>query len=138
MILLFKKQFVPKILDGTKKHTIIEDKSNRWNTGRLIHFATGLRTKHYNQFANGYCKKVDKFEVIYTHVFYTNFIKSIIYINGHKPFIILINNKPLEIDELKLLAKNDGFDSIYDFLLWFNQDFKGRLIHWDLFKMIKL
>ena len=138
MILSFKKQFVSKILNGTKKHTIRKDKNKRWNTGRLIHFATGLRSKHYNQFANGYCKKVDKFEIIYTHVFYTNFIKSIIFINDHKPFIVLINNKPLNIDEVKTLAKNDGFDSIEGFLLWFDQDFQGRLIHWNLFKMIKL
>lgn len=47
MILSFKEQFIPKILDGTKIHTIREDKKNRWEAGKKIHFATGVRTKNY-------------------------------------------------------------------------------------------
>ncbi len=39
MILGFKEQFVEKIQNGIKKHTIRADKNNRWRDGMTIHFA---------------------------------------------------------------------------------------------------
>jgi len=32
------------------------------------------------------------------------------------------------------LAKNDGFEGIEDFFKWFNEDFKGKIIHWTNYK----
>ena len=55
MILSFKPQFVPKILDGTKKHTIRADKHNRWHNKMTIHFATGVRTPQYEKFDEKTC-----------------------------------------------------------------------------------
>lgn len=48
MILGFKPQFVQPIIDRTKIHTIREDKHNRWVPGKVIHMATGVRTKSYS------------------------------------------------------------------------------------------
>ena len=64
MILGFKKQFPPMILVGTKIHTIREDKHDRWKAGNKIHFATGIRTKNYNQFYSGVCKSVQAITLV--------------------------------------------------------------------------
>ena len=53
MVIGFNKQFPDKITEGTKKHTIREDKHDRWNAGMIMHMATGVRTKNYK------CFKVD-------------------------------------------------------------------------------
>jgi len=59
MVLGFKPQFVPKILDGTKIHTLRKDATQRWKPGRSIQFATGVRTKNYKTFReDGECKCV--------------------------------------------------------------------------------
>lgn len=52
MILSFKPQFIQKILDGTKLHTLRTGK-RRWKVGDTIHFATGVRTKNYQEFKRG-------------------------------------------------------------------------------------
>ena len=45
MILGFKEQFKNLIIGGVKKHSIREDRHNRWKPGMIIHFATGMRTE---------------------------------------------------------------------------------------------
>jgi len=50
MIISFKPQFVPKILAGTKIHTLREDKTNRWQAGRKMHMYTGRYTATDRQF----------------------------------------------------------------------------------------
>ena len=124
MILGFKKQFVSKILSGEKIHTIREDKHNRWETGKKIHFATGMRTKNYNCFKIGICKSVQKIEITYKGN------KIFVEIEGNPPYIWIqyLKEKYTHPNILKL-AKNDGFDNIDDFFKWFDKDFTGKLIH---------
>ena len=55
MILSFNKKFKVPIETGTKIHTIRLDKPNRWRAGKTIHFATGVRTKNYDNFKVGRC-----------------------------------------------------------------------------------
>ena len=50
--------FDEKIKIGKKIHSIREDKHNRWAVGRIIHFATGVRTKSYEQFHEDVCKSI--------------------------------------------------------------------------------
>lgn len=132
MVLGFKPQFVEKIKYGSKKHTIREDKKNRWKVGNKIHFATGIRTKNYNQFAEGICNLIEPIEIKYR-------------INGRqKTADVFVNNELLGQciwfdDKLKncsfsvdMLCSNDGFSNSNDFFEWFNSDFKGKLIYWDL------
>lgn len=134
MILSFKKQFVEKIKSGQKIHTIREDKKNRWKILNKIHFATGVRTKNYNQFAEGVCTLIERIEIKYTHQF------------GCKIVSVFINNKPSGIarfvdskiswssDCVKALAAREGFDSVEDFFAWFDKDFTGKLLHFGIFK----
>lgn len=124
MILAFsKEQFVQKILDGTKIHTIREDKHSRWKPGMKIHFWKGnprnVKANPY-PFATGTVTKVDQIEIHYTP-------------DGKGLQWIEINGEVLRgVDKLEELARNDGFDGLKSFMVWFKEDFKGKLIHWEI------
>lgn len=109
-----------------KLHTIRRDEQNRWKEGMNIHFVVNGRTKDRFQFAPIVkCVSVQEIEIL------------------HCPFpvdseqnheIVSVDNKILKRAEIKLIAKNDGFESVEDFFKYFNQDFKGKLIHWTNLK----
>lgn len=119
MILGFKQRFVPSIQSGVKIHTIRKDSKNRWKQGNKIHFATGIRTKHFNCFLTGECKSIQKVKIEYdlSHA-------AKVYIDDR-----LLNHR-----EIFELATNDGFEGAHDFFQWFNEDFEGKIIHWTTFK----
>lgn len=127
MILSFKKKwpwngeptrFPEKIKSGEKVHTIREDQHRRWREGMDIHFATGLRTPQYNQFESGVCSGVQEIRMLYHNIRYM-----------YRP-VIHIDDRQLDLQEAKIFARNDGFDSWEQFKQWFDEDFKGRIIHW--------
>lgn len=117
MILGFKPQFVEKILSGSKIHTIREGIRSRWREGMKIHFATGVRTKNYKQFKEGICMGTRRIEIEPD--------SKTVFIIVNQTGVATFNNKGVET-----LAKNDGFDSVDDFWVWFNQPFSGRIIYW--------
>ena len=121
MILSFKPQFVDKILDGTKIHTIREDPVGRWEPGKLIHFATGVRTKKYHCFKKGICIGTQKIKIHYGNM------------PKHYPDIYA-DNVLLSLNMVVKLALNDGFNTAYDFDEWFSKDFEGVIVHWTNFK----
>lgn len=110
--------FVDKIKDGEKIHTIREDKNQRWREGMEIHFATGVRTPDYNQFASGVCTGVQEIEIEYSDG---------LIVPG---FQIKVDGFLIDEDMARELAENDGFYNLKQFAKWFDEDFKGRLIHW--------
>jgi len=124
MVIGFNKQFPDKITEGTKKHTIREDKHDRWNAGMIMHMATGVRTKNYKCFKVDSCTGTQKIIIIhYPH-------KASVYVDNK---LVGHYSKIFEVTKylnLKKLAKNDGFDSTVDFFKWFNTNFTGKLIHW--------
>lgn len=127
MILGFKPQFRDKILSGTKIHTIREDKHNRWKPGIVIHGATGVRTKYYNQFFKDYCRSTQRISISF---------------NVYNNIEIVIDGRLLfGASEKEALANNDGFDSWESFDNWFrpliNKSeflcYQAKLIHWTDF-----
>lgn len=88
--------------DKPKKLTIRDDPHNRWSAGRKIHFATGARTKQYECFAEGECKEVARL-----------FIWRDKEVLGTR---FSINGLELKNAEFEQLAKDDGFDNVYDFI----------------------
>ena len=119
MVLGFKPQFKKPILQGSKKHTIREDKNDRWKPGMKIHFATGVRTRLYHQFYEGFCKSTQKIQILWDNIS----------LNGE--FVsILIDGRLIDLDEVETLAINDGFEDVSEFLNWFNENFEGKIIHW--------
>jgi len=129
VILGFKKQFIDKILDGTKIHTIRTDKHDRWAAGRKIHFGTGVRHWSYKQFHEAECISVQKIEIKWLEVetTTTESTKKTI----HRQAAVFVNGFYMDI---YTIAKNDGFDSVEDFHKWFDKDFTGKLIHWTDYK----
>lgn len=122
MILGFKDQFVQKILDGTKIHTIRTDINNRWEKDKPIHFATKVRTPEYNQFKKGECtgtQIINLYPITQTILFYDNSVNSWVSLNKN---------------EISGLAKHDGFDTVKDFWKFFKTELAGKIIHWTDFK----
>ena len=124
MVLSFRPQFVPKILDGTKIHTIRENAGNRWKKGNLINMATGVRTPYYNEFSKRVCCGTQKLFIKWNTHFDFNTGEKI------KDFEIYIDNKQLSRAGRIELMNNDGFDSYTDFINFFPENFTGTIIHW--------
>ncbi|CAA0254303.1 hypothetical protein V2605_03555 [Tenacibaculum maritimum] len=98
-----------------KLHTIRRDTKNRWKAGNKIHFSIGVRTKKQYQFAPVLkCVSIQDIEIR----------------NDNGMVGVSIDNKELNAFEIIKLSINDGFDSVEDFFEWFNEDFKGKIIHW--------
>lgn len=116
MVIGFKKQFVQPILSGTKIHTIREDKGNRWKAGKLIHFVTG-----YKQFKTGKCVSVQVVEITY---------HECIDPGEGDLFEVKIDGHVQNLAQIMRLCAFDGFDTIAEFMDWFNKDFSGKIIHW--------
>lgn len=137
MILGFSKEFswgeptnfVEKIKNGRKIHTIREDKHRRWRKGMTIHFATGVRTPDYWQFEEMTCKSIQDIKII-NKVLMGDRIKHITHTHHEYRPLVIVDDRALSYDEAKELSKKDGFDSFSDFKKWFDEDFEGRLIHW--------
>ena len=106
-----------------KPHTIREDAKNRWKVGMDIHFYTGVRTKNMYQFAPVLIvKSIQHIEIKWHHGLGATGIESGVSVK--------INGKALREDKIKTLAINGGFNTVKDFLEWFNEDFEGKLICW--------
>ena len=82
MILGFKNQFVPAILDGTKIHTIRKDPHHRWKPGMTIQMATGVRTKKYKCFKKAICVSVQEVRIEHVAVGKLNKIEHLITIKN--------------------------------------------------------
>ena len=128
MVIGFKEQFVPLILNGVKKHTIRKDKHERWSAGKLMHMATGVRTKDYRQFDELVCTDVQKISIVYNKIH----SKVQILIDGKYYGSAFFDKDTLVYftKSIETLARNDGFESVDDFFKWFDKDFNGRIIHW--------
>jgi len=122
MIISFKQQFVPKILAGTKIHTLREDKTNRWQAGRKMHMYTGRYTATDRQFV----KKAECVSVQYISLYAgVELICTSNLIDGE--FIL---DRTLSDTEALEFARNDGFDTLEDFWQWFTTTQTLKLIHW--------
>ena len=105
-----------------KLHTIRQDKTNRWDKGKLIHPVIHNRTSQHFQFAPEIeCKSTQIIEILPDKE-YVKILK------------MFESSKQLTELEIKLLANNDGFDSIEEFWKYFNTDFEGKIIHWTNFR----
>lgn len=121
-----------------KIHTIRHDESERWKPGMDIHFVINSRTKDRFQFAPVVkCTSVQTIEISCANHLsindeYVSYYGEI-ELYGEKwgyALNVKIDGRQVGSIEVETLAKNDGFDSVYDFYKYFDKEFKGRLIHW--------
>ena len=110
------KDFIGDV--NPKRHTIRVDAKNRWKQDNKIHPVVFNRSKNQFQFTPTLiCKSTQIIEIIH-HSEYLNDTE------------VKIDGSVLDIYELQKLAWNDGFDNVIAFQLYFNEDFKGKIIHW--------
>lgn len=109
-----------------KRHTIREDKTNRWKAGNDIHFVINNRTKDRFQFAPIVkCKSVQNIEI--KEMIMTARPNCMI---EDKIYTVKVDNKYLTISEVENLAINDGFPDTKAFFDFFENGFIGKIIHW--------
>lgn len=120
MILSFKPQFVQPILAHTKIHTIRVDKHKRWQVGKVIHFATGVRTRNYRCFLQSTCTSIDRIAI---RVRQPNKVDLM---NYH----IWVNGRSLGEPAINRLAMLDGL-TVPGFMRWFPDNFDGIIIYWS-------
>jgi hypothetical protein len=105
-----------------KLHTIRT--GNRWKAGMKIHPVINNRTKNRFQFAPILeCKNVQEMIIEYDNE------KPNVYVDKQLFFWHTRMNS-FGHENMLTLAKNDGFPSVEAFFEYFNQDFKGQIIHW--------
>lgn len=118
---LFAEQFgsLSKMALLPKLHTIRGNKKGKYKKDCKLHPSVFVRTKEQFQFAPTIrCISTQKLEISYRH----------------GQMYISVDDRFLDFKEAVLLAKNDGFDSLTDFLLYFDDDFTGEIIHWTPLK----
>lgn len=104
-----------------KLHTIREDKKDLWKAGNLIHFVYGNRTKNRVCWHVGKCSNVE-----YIGIAYPPCCEFTVYVfESDKSY-----GKKLTEEQIYQLAINDGFDSVEDFMGYFDKPFVGKIIHW--------
>lgn len=111
-----------------KLHTIRQDRHNRWRAGRKIHPVINNRSKNQFQFAPSFdCTGVQQIEIDYSlYSIMPDNPAPIVVIDGSHFY-----NPKIGIDKgMAQLAQNDGFESIDQFFAWFNNNYKGGIIHW--------
>lgn len=118
------KEFAAKI------HTIRADRANRWRVGKLIHFVIKNRTPYRFQFA-------PVMPVLGIQEIEIRWAGEHVYINiDSRPYCTnnaIPSSEEGYQDRLMILARNDGFDSVEDFLEYFKDGFSGKIIHWTDF-----
>lgn len=102
-----------------KRHTIRKDPRNNWRAGNDIEFIIGKDTPDEFQFAPSVkCLSVQRIHIDHSGL-----------INEAGP-AVFIDYQLLDRASLARLAVNDGFATIDDFFLYFDEEFSGNLIHW--------
>ncbi len=113
----FQKQFADKVESGKKRQTIRALRKDGRNPqqGQTLYLYTGMRTKGCRKLGEAICKDVPE-----------------IYINSYGQVVIGTNF--LTLTETNKLSKDDGFNTIADFIDFFRQThglpFDGLLIKW--------
>lgn len=111
--------FKEKILDGRKKHSMVDDEADRWKEGNSIQMVVNpysAERDHFNADRPDLqtCTGTQRFEIKW---------------KGHD-YLVRVDGHKLTPAEVEVLALNDGFDDLVSFLAWFKEDKKGKIIHW--------
>jgi hypothetical protein len=128
MILSYSKEkFKSLILTREKHHSIREDEWKRWKPDMKIHQwfrnprLKGKVTPDPHQFGEDTCKGVEEITIVRTG-------------DMDHQLSVNVGGKELTLLEITKLAKNDGFEGLKDFRLWFipkkSPRYIGRIIHW--------
>lgn len=114
----FKKQFAPDVESLVKRQTIRPKRRKPIKPGDRLYLYTGQRTKYCRKLGEGYCLSV----------------QDILFDQDKLTVSIYVDNYKLGLIEAFELAKADGFQSVPDFISFFQNNyglpFNGDLIKW--------
>lgn len=118
----FKPQFVPRILDGSKTHTIRAPRKIQDKPGKTMHLYTGLRQKGAKLLMRVPCVRVEGI-----------FIDAGTSLRGKTHINIEVAGQTLDDSEMNALARRDGFDDLAHMMRFWegNLPFAGHIYHWD-------
>lgn len=98
----FKRQFVPKILDGSKIHTIRRRRKNPTKDGDILYLYTGMRTKQCELIMQTKCSAILPIEVV-------------------RGYGVTLDGNLLSDEDTIKLALADGFEDVFKFFDFFDQ-----------------
>ncbi len=120
------------ILAGIKKHTIREDRNDRWKAGMKIHHTTGARTKKYKCFLENSVVSTQQILIVVEKCEHDKNIARI---------EMRVDREDLKFEQQQQLLINDGFENPKQFFdFFFPRDkkgefkktmFAGKIIHWS-------
>lgn len=112
-----------------KFHTFREDEKDRWKAGNKIDYFINCRQKDMFRFAPVLpVVSTQKVEIRWFQLFEKKMVK--VYIDTLIFGWVKFDDQMYVTGNMLQLANNDGFDTIEDFFAYFNEDFKGKIIHW--------
>ena len=121
--------FLAKDKLPAKLHTMREDEKDRWKAGNKIDYFINCRQKDMFRFAPVLpVVSTQKVEIKWFQLFEKKMVK--VYIDTLIFGWVKFDDQMYITGDILQLANNDGFDTIEDFFAYFNEDFKGKIIHW--------
>lgn len=117
----FKARFASRILDGSKRQTIRNDRKRHARPGEVLQLYTGMRTRQCRLLGRAVCVAVAPIRL--------DFINDQVEIDGDHP---IIARRLLDV-----FARQDGFDDWADLCRFWTdthetpESFSGVLIIWD-------
>jgi hypothetical protein len=122
----FKERFAPRILDGSKCHTIRPLRAFADKPGNTLHLYTGLRTKSARLLMRVPCVRIESITM--------RQVKRRQWEVPHleEDVIVAIDGVVLDRGECEAFARRDGFENFDDMMkFWSGRlPFKGQIIHW--------
>lgn len=121
MLLGFKKQFAPKILDGSKQFTIRNPRKREPKIGEQLHMYTGLRTKHTEKITSEH--KLTGIQLVDILIRRETTVGGLpVRVKNAYYVKIKVDGRELSDLEQRRFFVSDGFKSIYEFAdYWIDQ-----------------
>lgn len=116
----FKRQFVPHIKSGRKRHTIRGYRKHQDKPGNILHLYWGLRTKNADLIMRAVCSKVQDIRIEAEERGLDRLIR------------VFVDGIELDSMEKQSLAWCDGFSTFAEMMnFWKGRlPFGGQIIHW--------
>jgi uncharacterized protein YqfB (UPF0267 family) len=120
----FKERFTPRILDGSKTHTIRPKRAIEDKPGNTLHLYTGLRTKKSRLLMRVSCVKIEEIAIEYHPESFLD--------DEPELYSVTIDGVELDRGECEAFARRDGFENFADMMnFWQGRlPFRGQIVHW--------
>ncbi len=126
----FKARFAPRILDGSKTHTIRPFRANADKPGNTLHLYTGLRTKSAKLLMRVPCVKIESLTM--------RRIERRDGVDLADDVLVTIEGIELSRSECEAFSRRDGFENFAHMIeFWDGRlPFTGQIVHWNYKKRV--